>query len=169
MKKLLASVLVVISCTLGISASVLAATPPAPTPGVSTVPTDSCHHGLLGIPRWYDYLDLGNKNGDPCAIVGPGHTKTGDPCKPTDSSGCEFDWGRALPRVALAVVNILLRVAGLIAVGFTIYGGFRYILSQGEPEATKKAKGTIISASVGLVITMSASLAVGFVGGLLLG
>ena len=112
-----------------------------------------CKNSLLGIPRWYEYLEIGNKpnTNDPCAIIGP--TVDG-----------EFDWGRAVPRVLVAVTEILLRVAAILAVGYTIYGGFRYILSQGEPEATKKAKGTIIGASVGLVITIFAAAIVGLIG-----
>ncbi|TXG76668.1 hypothetical protein E6Q11_04205 [Candidatus Dojkabacteria bacterium] len=113
---------------------------------------DACKHSLLGMPHWYKYLEIGNKNGDPCAITGP-----------VDSDG-NFNWGVAAPRVLVAVVEILLRVAALVAVAFTLYGGFRYILSQGEPDATKKAKGTIVGASVGLVITMFASIIVGLVG-----
>lgn len=111
---------------------------------------DECKSSLLGLPRWYEYLEIGDKNGDPCAIVGP--TVDG-----------ELDWGRAVPRVLVAVIEILLRVSAILAVGFTIYGGFRYILSQGEPEATKKAKGTIVGASIGLVITIFAAAIVGFV------
>lgn len=118
---------------------------------------DECKHSLLGIPRWYEYLEIGQKGdvGDPCAIIGP----TVD-----DEPNSEFDWGRAVPRVLVAVIEILLRVAAILAVAYTIYGGFRYILSQGEPEATKKAKGTIIGASVGLVITIFAAAIVGLIG-----
>lgn len=116
---------------------------------------DNCHKSLMGIPTWYEYLNIGDDGkGDTCAILPfPGDT--------------EFDWGKALPRVGLAVVNIMLRVAAFVAVGFTIYGGFKYILSQGEPEATKKAKGTIVNASIGLVIAMFSSIIVGFVGGII--
>lgn len=123
-------------------------------PAYATV-DPNCKHAILGIDPWYKYLEVGDDgNGDKCAI------------KPFPGDD-EFDWGKAFPRVGMGIVDILLRVAAIIAVGFTVYGGFRYILSQGEPDATKKAKGTIINASVGLVITMFASIIVGFVGGLL--
>lgn len=128
------------------------ATAPAPTPTQAV--NDSCHSSFLGLPHWYEYLEVGPKGSDPCAITGP-------------MNGDEFDWKAAIPRVAAAVIAILLRVAALLAVGFTIYGGFRYIISQGEPDATKKAKGTIVAASVGLVIAMFASVVVGFLGGVL--
>lgn len=114
-----------------------------------------CKSSLLGLPQWFEYLDVGPKGGDDCAIKGP-----------STASG-ELDWEKAAPRVVLAIIQILLRVAGIVALVFTIYGGFRYILSQGEPEATKKAKGTIVGAAVGLVIAMFAATLVGFVGNIL--
>ncbi len=116
-----------------------------------------CTSPILGLPSWYEYLDVGPKNGDDCAIIGP--TVPADPTS--------IDWERAVPRVVMAVIQIMLRLAGLVAIGFTIYGGFRYILSQGEPEATKNAKGTIVGASIGLVIALFAATVVGFVGNIL--
>lgn len=127
-----------------------------PAPAAHAAVDPNCKSSsLLGLPQWFEYLDVGPKNGDPCAIYGPANA---------DQS---FDWERAVPRVIVAVIEIMLRLAGIVAVVFTIFGGFRYILSQGEPEATKKAKGTIIGASVGLVITMFAAVIVGFVGRIL--
>lgn len=65
--------------------------------------------------------------------------------------------------VILAAIEILLRVAGLVAVVFVIYGGFRYITSQGEPENTKAALNTIINALIGVAIAVVASAAVAFI------
>lgn len=124
-----------------------------PQTASATVSSD-CKHAILGIDPWYKYLEVGNDGNEKCAI------------KPFPGDD-EFDWGKAFPRIGMGIVDILLRVAAIVAVGFTVYGGFRYIMSQGEPEATKKAKGTIINASIGLVITMFASVIVGFIGGLL--
>jgi hypothetical protein len=109
---------------------------------------------FFGFPVWYKYLDVGLDKNDPCAIKGPSNDKG-------------FDWSKAVPRIGLAVVEILLRIAGLVAVGFTIYGGFRYMTSQGEPENLKRAQGTIINALVGLVIAMLATGIVTFLGSIL--
>jgi hypothetical protein len=65
--------------------------------------------------------------------------------------------------IALAVFEDLLRVAGLVAVGFTIYGGIRYMTSQGEPEATKGAAATITNALIGLAIAVLAATTVAFI------
>jgi hypothetical protein len=119
-----------------------------------------CRKGeVLGLGHWYKYLEVGPDRGDDCAIKGP--TAAGD--------SEALDWAKIVPRVSLAVVEAMLRVAGMVAVVFTIYGGFMYILSQGEPDATKKAKGTIVGASIGVVIAIFATFIAGFVGGVLWG
>jgi hypothetical protein len=51
-------------------------------------------------------------------------------------------------------ISILMFVAGFVAIGFIIVGGFTYITSSGDPAGIKKAKETIINAIVGLVIAM---------------
>jgi hypothetical protein len=67
--------------------------------------------------------------------------------------------------VLLAVIDDLLRLAGLLAVGYVIYGAIRYILSQGSPEETAKAQSTIVNALIGLALAMLAVGIVSFVGG----
>jgi hypothetical protein len=108
---------------------------------------------FLLFPPWYAYLDVGAKGDDPCAIIGP-----------TNPTNGEFSFELALPRIGLAVTEILLRIAGMVTVGFIIYGGFRYITSQGEPDALKQAQGTIINALIGMTITILAVTIVSFIG-----
>jgi uncharacterized membrane protein (DUF373 family) len=66
--------------------------------------------------------------------------------------------------IALAILDILLYVAGMVAVVFVIYGGVKYILSQGNPENTKKAWGTILNSLIGLVIAILSTTIVNFIG-----
>lgn len=106
---------------------------------------------FLGFPTWYKYLDVREENGDPCAIQ-----------LPKDSQG-NADWSKAAPRIGLAIIDILLRLATLAALGFVIYGGFRYITSQGEPDATASARQTILNAVIGLIIALLSSGIVAFV------
>ncbi len=54
--------------------------------------------------------------------------------------------------VLFSVVNFLLLFAGAIAVLFLIIGGFRYVVSTGNPEQVEGAKKTILYAVLGLVI-----------------
>lgn len=52
----------------------------------------------------------------------------------------------------LSVIDILLVIAGILAVLFIIIGGIRYILAHGNEEQAEAAKGTITHAVIGLVI-----------------
>ncbi|PIZ61586.1 hypothetical protein COY17_04145 [Candidatus Saccharibacteria bacterium CG_4_10_14_0_2_um_filter_52_9] len=69
-----------------------------------------------------------------------------------------------VPLVLLAVVDDLLRIAGLVAVGFVIVGAIKYITSQGQPEDTANAQSTIINALLGLVVSIVAVAFVSFLG-----
>lgn len=142
----------------------------------SAAAPDYCKGSLLGLPTWYEYLDIGPRKNKDDQVLVKDDTKSSDdpenqvePCAVVGPATADksLDWQKAVPRVIAAIIQILLRLAGLVAVGFTIYGGFSYILSQGEPDATKKAKGTIIGASIGLIITLFAATIVGFVGSIL--
>ncbi|MCA9348395.1 TrbC/VirB2 family protein [Candidatus Saccharibacteria bacterium] len=54
------------------------------------------------------------------------------------------------------VIQIIAGLAGLIATGFFVAGGFGYITSSGNPENLEKSKRTLIYAAVGLAITIGA-------------
>lgn len=92
--------------------------------------------GFLDFPTWYKYLDPKFENGA-CEL--------------------DFDIKEDIGKVALAVFEIILRIAALVAVGFVIYGGFQYLISQGEPDKIKGARTTIMNSIIGLVITISAT------------
>jgi hypothetical protein len=112
--------------------------------------SSNCKQSFLGLPTWYEYLEVDSE----CSIVGP--TQGPD----TD----EINWAKAAALIGIAVVEILLRVATLAAIGFVMYGGFRYMTSQGEPESTKNARQTIQNAIIGLVLALLATAIVSFVG-----
>lgn len=67
--------------------------------------------------------------------------------------------------VAANILDILIQLAGIAAVGFIIYGGIRYIISQGDPENVQGAKKIIANAIIGLVLAIMASTIVGFIAG----
>ncbi len=87
---------------------------------------------FFGLPTWYHYLPC-NGDGNPSLT----HL--------TDV------W-----LIVAAIIEILLRIAALAAVGYVIYGGVEYTISRGEPDKTAKARGTIINAVIGLVIAITA-------------
>lgn len=122
---------------------------------------------FLLFPTWYKYLDIGPEGGDDCAVRGPTTTVTVNETQNGQSVAVQkeiFDWGAAAPRVGLAIVEILLRIGTLVAVGYVIYGGFRYITSQGEPDGARSARQTIVNALIGLVISLLATGIVAFIG-----
>ncbi len=61
------------------------------------------------------------------------------------------------------VFNVVLGLAGAIAVAFIVWGGMQYTLSQGDTSKIKQAKDTILYSIVGLVIVVFAFSIVNFV------
>jgi len=107
---------------------------------------DACTaHVFFGLPTWYSYLT--------CQKDAQGHLV------PIITGPADV-W-----LILAAVIDILLRLSALIAIGFVVYGGVQYTTSQGQPDATAKARNTIISALVGLAIAISAAAMVAFIAG----
>jgi hypothetical protein len=102
--------------------------------------------GARIIPTWYKYLD-GQIVAGKCT---PMIDFTNNP--------------ENIVKVLLAIFEILLFVGGAAAIGFIMYGGFQYLISQGEPERTKAAKSTVLNAIIGLAISMSAVAIVNLIG-----
>jgi len=64
--------------------------------------------------------------------------------------------------------NVLMPVyfwAGIVTVGFVVYGGFMYVLSNGEPSKVKKAKDTLLYAVIGLAVVLFAFAITKFIAG----
>lgn len=55
-----------------------------------------------------------------------------------------------------SIITALTGVAGLVATGFFVVGGFKYITSSGNPQHLEHAKRTIIFSALGLAITIAA-------------
>jgi len=66
-------------------------------------------------------------------------------------------WGATGPKeLIIKILNVLLTVAGLIAVLFIIIGGFQYILSGANEELAERGKKTLQNAIIGIVIIILA-------------
>ena len=80
------------------------------------------------------------------------------------AAGCANQFGIKLPRCTdvstrdpiWTAVNAAIGVAAAICVLFVTIGGFRYIISSGDPQNISKAKNTIIYAVIGLVVCITA-------------
>jgi hypothetical protein len=103
---------------------------------------------VFDIPTWYRYLN--------------GVTDASGRCSP--QVDLRNNAQEAIVAIVLGVFEVLLFVAGIIAVGYIIWGAFQYMISQGEPDRAKGAKTTILNAIIGLVITMVSAGIVGFIG-----
>ncbi|HUD06091.1 MAG TPA: hypothetical protein VMR18_04235, partial [Candidatus Saccharimonadales bacterium] len=55
-----------------------------------------------------------------------------------------------------SLIQVIAGLAGLVATGFFVMGGFSYITSSGNPEHLDKAKRTILFSGLGLAITIAA-------------
>jgi len=111
-------------------------------PGDACKPTEG---NFLGFPTWYHYLQ--------------GTVDANNNCVP-GISGINDIW-----LIVAAVIEILLRIAALAAIGLIIYGGIQFITSQGNPDQAERARNTVINALVGLVIAVAAATLVTFVAG----
>jgi len=105
----------------------------------------ACKGGsFLAFPPWYKYLDSETIDGV---------------CTPR-IHGINDIW-----LIVAAVIEILIRVAALAAIGFIIYAGFEYMTSQGQPDKTHHARSMLVNAIVGLVIAILSAAIVNFVAG----
>lgn len=53
------------------------------------------------------------------------------------------------------IYYFIIGISGFVALAALIYGGFRYLISAGNPEALKDAKNQILAALLGMVILLS--------------
>ncbi|HEX7633402.1 MAG TPA: hypothetical protein VF401_03685 [Candidatus Saccharimonadales bacterium] len=119
---------------------------------------DTCplsHGGFLGFPTWFQYLDGEYIHSD------PSNSSSSLVCDQVPHIGGINDiW-----LIVAAVIGILLRIVAIAAIGAVIYGGISYITSEGEPDKTSRAKGTVVNALVGLAISIMAAAIISFIAG----
>ncbi len=97
---------------------------------------DKCSSNFLGLPTWYRGLDR-----EGCNIVMPSSGRDGQNLQ-------DFIF-----IIILNVIDIVLRIIGYAAVGFVIYGGFKYLTSAGSADRIAAGKKIIQNALIGLVIS----------------
>ena len=55
-----------------------------------------------------------------------------------------------------SVIDVMITLAGAVAVGFFVWGGFGYITSSGNPEKLDQSKKTVLYSGIGLAIVLGA-------------
>lgn len=150
MKKLGASL--IIGLLLAFAGGAIAVIQPHPSYAADGGECQLSGGGFLGFPTWYKYLK--GQSG-----IDKNNVSQKDTCQPVLGSI------NSIYGIIAAVIEILLRIASLVAIGFVVFGGIKYTLSQGAPDKTKEAQSTIINALIGLVIAIIATALVNFVAG----
>lgn len=124
---------------------------------------DECIKTFFGLKPWYAYLDhsfvtnIPDKHDNPCDVecFNVFSVKYANPCGGKNSD---------VPAVMLAILDDMLRIAGIVAVAFVFVGAFQYAYSQGEPDKTAAAQSSIVNALIGLAIAITAVAFVNFIG-----
>ena len=103
----------------------------------------TCEKTFLGMRPWY--MGLTEQKADStgkttCVIKSP----SGD-----GSSMANFVW-----KIILNIISDVTLMVGYVAIVFVVWGGYKYIMSNGEPGNVATAKKTITNALIGLVIAL---------------
>ena len=103
----------------------------------------TCNHSFFFLPSWWEYL----------------------PKQPSPPNcNISFTFPQDIWAVGLAVLDMLLRIGGFVAVISIIVAGVQYITAMGEPEKGAAARKRLTNSLIGLVIVLIASGAVAFIG-----
>ena len=112
--------------------------------------TPSAGNSFFGFPVWWEYITTGEED-----YIGK--------CTPKP------DFPDGIWAIAFAIVDMLLYLAGIVAVVMIIVAGVSYITAAGNVEKTTSARRRIINSLIGLAIVLIASVFVAFVGNSIVG
>lgn len=132
---------------LSVGGGTMATLLPAPIVAAATNATCTKAQPFLTFPVWYRGLNVSTANcslASPAAVGGLG----------------VFIW-----RIALNIIEVGLQLAGYVAAGYILYGGFLFMTSQGSPDGAAKARKTILNAAIGLVVSMASVAIVNLIAG----
>jgi hypothetical protein len=116
----------------------------AATPGTACQLEGTGKNSFFGLPHWWQYLK--------------GEYDQLGTCSP------KFKFPDDIWALALAFLNILLFIAGIIAVISIIWAGFDYVTSMGNADKGVAARKRIINSIIGLAIVLIATSVVTFIG-----
>jgi hypothetical protein len=106
---------------------------------------DPCaKHDFFFLPTWYHYLKMSQDSLGRCAPV--------------------FNFPSDVWVVGLAVVEMLLRLAGFLAVMSIIVAGVEYMITLGNADKGVAARKRVVNSVIGLAIAIVAAAMVTFIG-----
>lgn len=135
---------------VGVAGPLVTLVAPAPT----TYAVPECDNRLMGIPPWYRGITVNEGTADEpdCIIEAP-----------DNSDGI----GTFITKIALNVIEIGVVLAGYIAIGFILFGGFQFMTNGANPQVVEKARQTILNAVIGLAIALGAVAVLNLIFGIL--
>ncbi|MEK7059336.1 MAG: hypothetical protein AAB971_01105 [Patescibacteria group bacterium] len=156
--------LVVVPLILAVAVTIFAKPETASAAGASSS-VSHCRKSFFGMRAWYYYMEdeftnsyaAADAQADRCEIK---CFNIFNLSQPNDCGKKSSD----IPAVLLAVIDDLLRIAGIVAVFYVLIGGFKYVISEGNPEKTSLAKSSIVNALIGMGIAMIAIAFISYVG-----
>ncbi|MBU1421214.1 hypothetical protein KJ978_01895 [Patescibacteria group bacterium] len=66
--------------------------------------------------------------------------------------------------IAGLAIKIFIALLGIIFLGLMIYGGYIWMTARGNDQDVEKAKNTIVSATIGLIIVLAAYAVTAYIG-----
>jgi hypothetical protein len=109
--------------------------------------------------------NTGNCTGDLASFLG---LKNWDACLEKDDKGVpQFKDLADLWRIAIVIIEDIIKIGGYLAVGYLIWGGFKYIKAQGEPGELTQSRTIITNSIIGLVIVLISVAIVQFIAGMI--
>jgi hypothetical protein len=113
---------------------------------LGTVP-DACKgHTFLFLPSWWEYLQA------KLTVDAIG------------SCSVNFSFPGDIWLVGLAILDMLLRIAGFVAVVSIIIAGFQHQFTMGSPDKAAAARRRLYNSLIGLAIALIATALVTFIG-----
>jgi ABC-type Fe3+ transport system permease subunit len=103
--------------------------------------------GFFDFPVWYKYLQVTTE------------VDGNSVCSPR-LEGLTDIW-----LIALAVVEMLLRIAILVAIIYVVISGIKFITARGNPDKIQNARNSVQDALIGIVIAVAATAIVSFIAG----
>lgn len=108
---------------------------------------DACTARFLTFPAWYRGLER-----EGCNIKPPG-------------SGTSTSLNGFIFTIVVNIIEIGLQLVAYAAVGFVIYGGFKYLTAAGDPSRITAGRKIITNALIGLVLSFMSIAIVNLVAG----
>lgn len=107
-------------------------------PSAPVYAAGNCNKTVLGLRPWYMDLDMDSN----CVVKNP-----------SEADIPKFAW-----TIILNLSTDLFTLSSVVALIFIVWGGFKYMMSNGDPGHVSSAKKMITSAVIGLIIAVLASL-----------